>query len=147
MKKFLLVAPLLALVFPFSLLAQSTDDVPLPVVPYTSSGTARFFPVAKDLILAPGAHVAQVLNVFGMERAALQAVAHSTPGDGALHVRVGFGPPHVFEPAARLDLAFVDVDTARASSITPVKGPRMTVVLDNDRAVPVTVSVGVYASN
>jgi hypothetical protein len=147
MRKALLVAPLLALAFPLALLAQSTDDVPIPTVPYTSSGTARFFPVAKELIVPPGGHVVQILNVFGMERVAVQAVARSTPGDLAFHVRVGFGPPHVFDPAARLDLLFPDTDIARASSIGPVRGPRMTVVLDNDRAVPVTVSVGVYASN
>jgi hypothetical protein len=147
MRRILFVAPLLALILPLPLAAQSPEDVPLTTVPYTSSGTARFFPVAKDLVIAPGDHVVQVLNVFGMERVAMQAVAHSTPGDLGLRVRVGFGPPHVFDPAARLDLVFLDTDTARASSIAPVRGPRMTVVLDNDRAVPVTVSVGVYASN
>jgi hypothetical protein len=89
----------------------------------------------------------QLQNVFGMERAAVQAVAHSTPGDFAFRVRVGFGPPHVFDPAARLDLVFPDTDTARASSISMVRGSRRSVVLDNDRAVPVIVSVGAYASN
>ncbi len=57
------------------------------------------------------------------------------------------GPPHVFDPAARLDLGLADSDPARGASLAPVRGPRMTVVLDNDRAVPVTVSIGIYASN
>jgi hypothetical protein len=147
MKNSLLVAPLLAIAFPLLLSAQTTDDPELPAVAYTTSGTARFFPVAKEMIVPPGGHVVQVLNVFGMERASIQAVAHSTQGDALFHVRIGFGPPHVFDPAARLDLGFTDTDTARAASITPVRGPRMAVVLDNERAVPVTVSVGVYASN
>jgi hypothetical protein len=127
--------------------AQSSDDVPLPVVPYTSNSFARFFPVAKDVIVPPGGHVVQVLNVFGFNRAAVNAVAHSTIGTDAFHVRIGFGPPHVAEPGARIDMAFADADTARASEITPIKGPRMSVVLDNERSVPVTVSVGVYATN
>ena len=147
MRRILFLAPLLALILPLPLEAQSLEDVPLPTVPYTSSGAARFFPVAKNLIIPPGEHVVQILNVFGMEHVAVQAVAHSTPGDSAFHVRIGFGPPHVFDPAARLDLTFPDADTARASALAAVRGPRMTVVLDNDRAVPVTVSVGVYASN
>ena len=147
MRKALISAlPLIALLGGVAF-AQSSDDVPLPAVPYSSNSFARFFPVAKDLIVPPGGHVVQVLNVFGMDKAAVNAVAHSTIGTDALHVRIGFGPPHVADPAARIDLTFADSDTARASEITPVKGPRMSVVLDNDRSVPVTVSVGVYATN
>ena len=73
--------------------------------------------------------------------------AHSNVGDGALHVRIGFGPPHVSDAAARLDLTFADSDVARSSEITPIRGPRMAVVLDNERPVPATISVGVYATS
>ena len=118
-----------------------------PSVPYTSGSNARFFPVAKEVIVPPGGHVSQVLNVFNMQRASIQAAAFSTLGDAAFHVRVGFGPPFVGDPAANLDLTFVDKDSDRASSTTPVKGPRMVIIFDNDRAVPVKVNLGVYATN
>src|SRR5262249_44736374 len=141
MRKALALLPL-ALLLAGSTVRSADDDNPVPAVPFTSGASARFFPVAKDLIVPPGGPVPPVLHVFNMQRAAIQAAAFSALGDAALHVRIGFGPPFVADPDARLDLTFLDSDTARASSMTPVKGPRMVVVLDNDRAVPVKVSVG-----
>ena len=73
MRKVLFIAPLLALAFPLTLFAQVPDDVSLSPIPYTSSGTARFFPVARELVVPPGGHVVQVLNVFGMDRVSVQA--------------------------------------------------------------------------
>ena len=139
--------PIALLVFGGAAPADELDVATVPAVPFTSGAQARFFPVAHDLIIPPGDHVAQVLNVFNMERVSVQAVADSTLGDGSLIIRIGFGPPLVGDTTAKLDLSFVDSETARASSLTPVKGPRMAVVIHNDRAVPVKVSVGVYATN
>jgi|GEM_PF-4040025 len=146
MKKALACLPL-ALLLLGGAVQSAEEDTLLPALPYTSGGNARFFPVAKELIIPPGGHVSQVLNVFNMERASIQAAAFSSLGDGALHVRVGFGPPFVGDRDASLELTFTDRDVARAGSLTPVRGPRMVIVLDNDRAVPVKVSVGVYATN
>ena len=146
MRKALAMLPL-ALLLLGGTLHSAEEDVLTPALPYTSGGNARFFPVAKELILPPGGHVTQVLNVFNMERASIQAAAFSTEGEGALHVRIGFGPPFVGDPDASLNLTFTDRDTARASSLTPVRGPRLVIVMDNDRSVPVKVSVGVYATN
>jgi len=146
MKKALACLPL-ALLLLGGAVQSAEEDSLLPALPYTSGGNARFFPVAKELILPPGGHVSQVLNVFNMERASIQAAAFSTVGDGALHVRIGFGPPFVGDPGANLELTFADRDTARASSLTPVRGPRMVIILDNDRAVSVKVNLGVYATN
>jgi hypothetical protein len=145
-KRFLLV-PLAMLLLTGATIADDLDDVTVPTVPYTSGGQARFFPVAKDLIVPAGERVSQVLNVFNMERVSVQAVADSTQGDGNLVIRVGFGPPLVGDPAAKLELSFLDSDKARGSSTTLVKGPRMAVVIRNDRAVPVKVTVGAYATN
>ena len=146
MKKALLLLPLTLLLLGGAV-QSAEEDTLVPVLPYTSGGNARFFPVAKELILPPGGHVTQVLNVFNMERASIQAAAFSTVGDGAVHVRIGFGPPFVGDPDASLNLTFTDRESARASSLTPVRGPRLVIVLDNDRAVPVKVNVGVYATN
>ena len=146
MKKALALVPL-ALLILGGVVQSAEEDTLLPTVPYTSGGNARFFPVAKELILPPGGHVAQVLNVFNMQRASIQAAAFSTVGDGAVHVRVGFGPPFVGDPDANLELTFTDRDVARAGSLTAVRGPRLVIVLDNDRAVPVKINVGVYATN
>ena len=147
MKMGVLLVLLAAIALGGSALAEEMDSVGMPTVPYTNGGQARFFPVAKDLIVPPGGHVSQVLNVFNMERISIQAVANSTVGGGALVVRVGFGPPLVGDPDARLELSFAERETARASSTTAVKGPRMAVVIFNDRDVPVKVSVGAYATN
>ena len=147
MRMRVLLVSLAAVALCGSALADEMDSVSVPTVPYTTGGQARFFPVAKDLIVPPGEHVAQVLNVFNMERVSIQAVANSTVGGGNLVVRIGFGPPLVGDPDAKLELSFVERETARASSTTPVKGPRMAVVIFNDRDVPVKVSVGAYATN
>ncbi len=147
MKAKVLVVLLLAIALGGSVLADDFDNVSVPTVPYTSGGQARFFPVAKDLIVPPGERVSQVLNVFNMERVSVQAVANSTVGGGSLVVRVGFGPPLVGDPDAKLELSFAERDTVRASSTTAVKGPRMLVVIFNDRDVPVKVTVGAYATN
>jgi hypothetical protein len=65
-----LIASLLALLFPLPLVAQSEEEVPLPTVPCTFSETARFFPVAEDLVLPPG----------GSRRAAPERLRHGARG-------------------------------------------------------------------
>jgi hypothetical protein len=142
-----LLVSLAAIALGGSALADEMDSVIVPSVPYTTGGQARFFPVAKDLIIPPGGHVSQVLNVFNMERVSIQAVANSSVGGGAVVVRVGFGPPLVGDPDAKLELGFAERETARVSSTTAVKGPRMVVVIFNDRDVPLKVTVGAYATN
>ena len=146
MKKALALLPLVALLAGGTI-RSAEEDTLIPAVPFTSGATARFFPVFHGLIIPAGGHVTQVLNVFNLQRVSIQAVANSTIGDAAFHVRVGFGPPFVADPDARLDLTFFDNDTARAGSLTPVKGPRLVLVMDNERAVPVTLNLGVYGTN
>jgi len=147
MRKRLWLVPITALFLCGATFAEDMDGVAIPAVPYIAGGQSRFFPVAKDLIIPPGGHVVQVLNVFNMERVSVQAVGNSVLGEGALVIRVGFGPPLVGDPGGKLELTFSDSDTARASATTLVRGPRMAVEIGNDRAVPVKVSVGAYATN
>ena len=118
MKKALAMVPLVLLLLGGAV-QSAEEDTLLPTVPYTSGGNARFFPVAKELILPPGGHVAQVLNVFNMERASIQAAAFSTLGDGAVHVRVGFGPPFVGDHDASLELTFTDRTQVTLGRIKP----------------------------
>lgn len=127
--------------------AAAQEDVVIPDLPSINGGFARFFPVARNVTVPPGGRTVQILNVFNMEKVAVQAVGHSTPGEGAVRIQVGFGPPHVPVPADHLNLIFPEQDTARASEIFPIRGPRMAVVIVNDRSVPVILSVGVYATN
>ncbi|HEU5181704.1 MAG TPA: hypothetical protein VFW45_13015 [Candidatus Polarisedimenticolia bacterium] len=147
MKAKVLVVSLLAIALCGSVLADDFDSVSIPAMATTSGSQARFFPVAKDLIVPPGERVSQVLNVFNMKRVSVQAVANSTVGGGSLIVRVGFGPPLVGDPDAKLELSFAEQDTVRASSTTQVKAPRMALVIINDRDVPVKVTVGAYATD